>query len=224
MLSINRGGGGVKEVREWLREKLKERGVSQKALSEAWGAPSDAVNKFLRGVREISAEELFKTEQIVNATAPRHNDNPEVRAIVQITVVGEVAGGVWREMDYEDFDEYFLDYPIDPRWPTGSVKALRVRGNSINRQARDGDHVVVLDIAAAPRWVQDGDWVVVNRTRSGTVESTVKRVRGKPGEWLLCPDSDDPRFQDPIPLLESTDAEVHVVGFVLDFFRPGTRF
>jgi phage repressor protein C with HTH and peptisase S24 domain len=129
-------------------------------------------------------------------------------------------------MDFDDFESYELDYPIDPKWPIGSVKALRVRGNSINRQARDGDYVVVLDAFAAPRWVQDGDWGVVHRHRGAALESTVKRVRGKPGAWFLHPDSDDPKHQEPIALDDSTDAdaEVRVVAFVIDFLRPGTRF
>jgi SOS-response transcriptional repressor LexA len=210
------------EIRKWLRERLAETKTSQRALSLAWGAPEDAVNKFLRGVREISAHELMVAEQTLESTAPRGKLPLESRPVMRIMVVGEVAAGVWQEMDIEDFQSYELSYPADPRFPEGSIKAFRIKGNSINRQARDGDHAIVLDIWQAPRDIQEGDWVVVRRTRGHMVECTVKRVSGQPGNWQLWPDSDDPRFQDPIVMAGGPDSEVEVIGFVLDFVRPAT--
>lgn len=210
------------QIRKWLREKLTEAKLSQRKLSLAWGAPEDAVNKFLRGVREISAHELMVAEEMLGSTAPRDSQALETRPVMRIMVVGEVAAGVWQEMDIEDFETYELSYPADPRFPEGAIKAFRIKGNSVNRQARDGDHAIVLDIWQAPRGIQAGDWVVVRRTRAQMVECTVKRVSGEPGNWELWPDSDDPRFQEPIALVEGPESEVQVIGFVLDFVRPAT--
>lgn len=220
-------GRAVDDLRQWLRDNLKRTGISQAALSRMLpGAPQSAINKILRGIREISADELIALENIFAQQAPRQGlaSAKPISEVKLIRLLGEVAGGVWREMDSIDFDETFLNYPLDPRWPEGSVYALRVRGNSINRQAKDGEIAVVLNLDAAPRDFKDGDWVVVERLRRDVIECTIKLVRGRPGDWLLFPDSDDPRFQEPLKLDDGDGEDVIAVkGFVLDFIRPATQ-
>lgn len=145
-----------------------------------------------------------------------------------VRVIGEVAAGMWREVSYTDFEDYDIPVVVDPRWKPGDVFALVVRGNSINRQARDGSYVLCLQAYAAPRALDDGDWVVVERVRGDMIETTVKKaVRLSGKSFALRPDSDDPRFQDDIIFDESNceaGDEINVRAFVLDFIRPATRF
>jgi hypothetical protein len=201
-------------------------------MSRKLGIPVDGVSKVLAGRRDLSAEEMVAIERMSGVPAPKGaalSDTqpltpPETpRQIMRIKVVGEAAGGVWKEMKLS-FDEYELSYAKDPRWPDGAVNALRISGNSINRQARDGDYVVCLDIWAFPRELRDGDWVAVRRMRHDTAETTVKQLRGAPGAWELWPDSTDPEFQKPVALAgDGIDDTTEVFAVVLDFIRPATR-
>ena len=78
-------------------------------------------------------------------------------------------------------------------------------------------------VYAAPREPHDGDWVIVQRTKNGFTESTVKRLRIENGEHVLYPDSTDPDHQKPIRVGHSDGDEVEIVAFVLDFINPATR-
>jgi SOS-response transcriptional repressor LexA len=191
------------------------------------------INRVIQGKRKLTSVEMLQISQLLNYEMPRAisgknvalTDVGRTATLRYIPVVGEVAGGVWKEMNYVDFDEFEIPYLADPRWPEEAVKALRVKGESINRQARDGDFAAVLDAHIAPREARPGDWVVVHRQRGDLVESTVKRVEEIDGRLMLVPDSTDPRFQAPLPLADASGTEeVRIVAFVLDFIRPATRF
>lgn len=222
----------MQEIREWVRQALAESGLSMSEMSRRLGIPVDGISKVLKGRRELSAEEMFQIQNISGVAPPanasgaseiRLTDAPAVRSLTLINVIGEAAGGVWKEMKLS-FDEYTLNYPIDPRFPPDALKALRISGNSINRQAKDGDHVVILDVWAFPRELRDGDWVAVRRIRHDVAETTVKQLRGAAGAWELWPDSTDPDFQTPVSLAgNGPDDIVEVFAVVLDFIRPATR-
>lgn len=223
------------DLKEFVREALKAAGVSYRAASNRLGIPEDAISKFMNGRRDLSADELRGIEEMTgrkwgSKNTETVNDalttDTRPRQMARIRVVGETAGGVWKDMSYVDFPEYDLSYPVDERWPREAVNALRVTGESINRQARDGDHVVCLAIWAMPRDLRDGDWVVVHRHKADLIETTVKQLKGEPGAFQLWPDSTDPRFQEPVPYegIDPTgDDEIRVVAVVLDFIRPATR-
>lgn len=222
----------MQEIQAWLREALATSGLTMSEMSRRLGIPVDGISKVLKGRRELSAEEMFQIQNISGVTPPTSAspagekrltaDNP-ARSLALIKVIGEAAGGVWKEMKLS-FDEYALNYPVDPRWPSDAVKALRISGNSINRQARHGDHVVIIDVWAFPRDLRDGDWVAVRRVRHDVAETTVKQLRGAPGSWELWPDSTDPDFQTPVSLDgNGPDDIVEVFAVVLDFIRPATR-
>ena len=231
---MTRGGGSAMALTDWLLAGLEHAGISQAELGRRLGLQRDQINKVIKGKRRLTAVELQKAEQILGMRAPTEGGGPSPastltlisrpREHVNLRVVGEVAAGAWREVAYLDFDEIEIPYAIDPKWPREAVWALRVRGPSINKKADDGDYVAVLDINAAPREFRAGDWVVVQRQRGDIVECTVKQVGGSPGSWLLYPASTDARFQEPVPLNDSTVDEVRVVGFVLSFIREATDF
>jgi SOS-response transcriptional repressor LexA len=221
------------DLKQWVLQAMRAKKLSMSDLSRQLGIPVDGISKFLKDKRGLTASEMREIERITGVVAPAINENLNetkltsaavARKLERIRVVGEVAGGVWKEMNHLDFPEYELDYPLNPRWPADAIKALRVVGESINRQARDGDHVVCLDMWSFPRDLKSGDWVVVHRQRGEIVETTVKKLVGEPGSWMLHPDSTDPRFQEPIPMngADGIGDEVRVVAVVLDFIRPAT--
>ena len=211
-------------LREWVAEQIEARGIQQKELAAAIGVSADIMSRMLSGKRAIKAEELSRICSFFGAQPPLTTE-PSSREISYVTVMGEVAAGAFVDMHYVDFAEYTIPYVVDPRWNPRAIRALVVRGESINRQARDGDHVIMLDIGEAPRSFRSGDWVVAERLKGGLKETTVKQVRrARDGSWELWPDSDDERFQEPLLVDDGEADTVKVVGFVLDFIRSGTRF
>lgn len=212
------------EVAEWVSRTLKAAGISYAKASRALGLPTDAISKVARGERDLSATEMAQIAEIAGGELPAATleTGPRPR---YVPVVGEVAAGLWRDVsDFVDFN-YSILSAIEARWPANSVCAYKVVGESINLRAGDGDHVIVLAHDQAPRCLQSGDWVVVERTRHDLRERTVKLAKqGAGGEWELWPQSTDPRHKDPILLGQHDGEIIELVGFVLEFVSKGVRF
>ena len=118
-----------------------------------------------------------------------------------LPVLGEVAAGVWREAELADEPkESHLPIGNDPLYPNVRQFALRVAGESMNRIVHDGAYIVCVSWPELGRLPRESDLVVVERRRDGLVETTVKRIRTIDNQVCLVPDSDDPRWQKPIPL------------------------
>jgi SOS-response transcriptional repressor LexA len=143
-----------------------------------------------------------------------------------ILVRGEVAAGLWLEvgaLDETTFDETPLR--PDPRFPDDAQFALGVRGTSINRIAQPGDLLLCLDYAMTGIEPKQGSIVIVERRRAqaGVREVTAKRIERKGSLVYLHPDSDDPRWQEPIILdgkKVHEDEEVAIIAIVNGVYKP----
>ena len=139
--------------------------------------------------------------------------------------IGEVAAGQWLETPPFEADPSVTIPVIDIRHPPQAQYALGVRGTSVNRIAPPGSVLLCLDMAAADVTVSNGDLVIVQRRRNqgGLVEVTAKRFRRRsPTVIELVPDSDDPRWQQPIVLDEAhagEDEEIAVIALVTGVYR-----
>jgi hypothetical protein len=201
--------------------------MTQKELASAIGVSADTMTNMLWGTRKISVGELDSIFETFGLETIRERLTVTVppRQIAFVNVVGAVAAGIFREMNVAEFAPYQVAYSPDPRWAQADLRAYVVKGESINRQAEDGDHVVVLPTRFAPRQHREGDWVVVNRVRGDLIEVSVRLVREGPDGVELHSDSTDTRYARPIVLSKLDGVEkVEVIGFVLDFLRAGTRF
>ena len=183
------------------------------------------VTKSLSGKREIKAREILTISRYLEIDPPETAPIEERHTISTAFIVGDVAAGVWSEPGVH-FEPIPSTIVVDSRWPARAVFLLRVRGTSINRQAREGDLVLCLDAHEAPRDFQNGDWVVAERVDAdGRRETTVKKVVGNRHiGFSLLPDSDDPAFQTPIKLGKTDGETVEVKAFVLEFIRQATSF
>lgn len=144
-----------------------------------------------------------------------------------IPVMGEVAAGVWREVEATDVSP-FEPVPVAPnsKYPAGAQYGLVVRGTSMNRIAVDGDVLVCLSVDVTEP--ADNDLVIFERCRAqeGLRETTVKRLRFRDGVMELWPESDDPRFQEPIRIAGDTpegDEAGRVIAVVDWIYRPVRR-
>jgi SOS-response transcriptional repressor LexA len=111
----------------------------------------------------------------------------------------------------------------DLRFPSESQYLLQINGESLNRIAWNGDFILCVDYLGAGLEIKSGDLAVVERTRDGghTIERTAKRIIRRNGQIELQPESNDPRFQEPVIFNEHDEeaTEVRIIAKVLSVIR-----
>ncbi|MCX2721766.1 LexA family protein [Roseibium salinum] len=189
--------------------------------------PSDFVAKLLpvlvgRGERPVTREEVL-------ALAPDSLTDLEAagvpqRAATPLEIKGQVAAGLWMEAGLFETDATReATLAGDLRYPEKCQYLLQINGESLNRIARNGDFILCLDYLEAGIEIKSGDLVVVERSRDGghTVERTAKRIVRRNDEIELRPESDDPRFQEPVIFNEHDEeaTEVRIIAKILTVIR-----
>lgn len=235
------------QILSWIADGLAKPGKSKGGLAKKLGVHQSAVTRILDGTRKIQIHEVPIIAEYIGNIIP--DFDPSTNDILQslqrivdeneehaanphappVHVLGEVAAGVWRDVsaiDQAERDD--SPFPTDTRYPAAAQFDLIVRGTSINRIARDGDHLRCVDVVMAGIEVAGGELVIVRRTRDDgqLVEITAKRIR-KIGLFLeLWPDSDDPQWQKPIHASTQNDPDretVEIAALVLYVYRPIPR-
>ena len=190
--------------------------------------PADFVAKLLP-VLEGLGDPAITREQILDLApmlVSEFDIAPSAPRPKALEIKGEVAAGLWMEsglFETEQSEESTLAGG-DRRFPPGAQYLLRIRGESMNRIARDGDLILCLDFMEAGIELKSGDVAVVERSRDGghTIERTAKRVVRHNDRIELRPESTDPRFQEPIIFNDHSEeaAEVRIIAKVLSVIRP----
>jgi transcriptional regulator with XRE-family HTH domain len=144
-------------------------------------------------------------------------------ALPGLRLMGAVGAGLWQAAAFESNETQLAPAPADPRFPPEYQSAYEVRGTSIDRLARPGDFLIVLDRKAAGLPLRSGDIVIVTRTKNGLRETTARRLRTRmsaPGCELTF-ESHDPQHNVGIwlPDQESTDS-LSLGGIVVGAYRP----
>lgn len=219
-------------IAEWVRDALKVADISYAEASRKLGLPHDAISKVVRGGRSLLATEMTQIIAMTGVTPPSLASAPDLDSSSAtglkprfIEVVGEIAGGIWRNLNEPD---HFIPYEtialVDAFWGPNAIFAYVVRDESCNKRASDGDLVIVAEPFAAPRMdMREGDWVVVERRQDNFSERTVRQAwKAGNNEWELRLPSTDPRYQT--PLLFSKTGPDKLVGYVLHFVVAGTKF
>lgn len=120
---------------------------------------------------------------------------------VSLQIAGEVAAGLWLEADLAAEESgkpsafrACSDYPANAQY------LLRVRGESLNKVAQDGDLLLCVNYFAAAIEPSVGDLAVIERSYDGggPIERTAKRIVKMNGKIELMPESNDPKFQTPV--------------------------
>lgn len=150
---------------------------------------------------------------------------------VWLEVTGRVAAGTWRE--HHDLPpEERIKIEVNP-YPFSRLGveryALILEGNSMDKIIPPGSVLDCLRPDYDRVTPTAGDLVIVERRRHDLVEMTCKRLARVGDDWELRPESNDPKFQDPIRIKDlrrdaSDDEEVRVIGIVLEarqvHYRP----
>lgn len=207
-----------------IDERLSAVGLSARKASLDSGLGPDAI-------RDLKRDELVMPRlDTIMALAGTLRTTPEylsfgvtetevVDPAYELPVIGEVAAGIWHDVSITPDESPFS--PIaggrNIRFPREGQYGLVVRGTSVNRQAAPGDILRCLDIGVTGLMRRPGDLVIVERRRAqlGQKEVTAKVYKRVSGRDELWPDSDDPRWSQPI-LTEgiSEDEEVVIVAIV----------
>ena len=189
--------------------------------------PADFVAKLLP-VLVGKGDPLIAREEVL-ALAPTSLTElefspPPTRAATALELKGQVAAGLWMEAGLFETDAVRnTTISGDMRFPSESQYLLQINGESLNRIARNGDFILCLDYLEAGIEIKSGDLVVVERSRDGghTIERTAKRIIRRDNVIELRPESDDPRFQEPVIYSEHDEeaTEVRILAKVLSVIR-----
>lgn len=121
-----------------------------------------------------------------------------------------VQAGTWAETwEWADDDAYDVYIPADPELATFRLYAAETRGPSMNRRWQERTVIVFTDVQETLETPEPGKRYVVERRRlGGEAEHTVKLLhQDNEGKFWLMPESDDPRFQAPIPVADGIEGE-----------------
>lgn len=201
----------IKEIRE-----LKK--MTQDQLAELVGTSQSTMVRIERGgAIKSGMEERFA--KALGCTIQELFGFSEYQpvSVREIPVIGAVEAGIW--MESEGFSETeTLDFPPPAGYPPESVFALKVKGESMNKVFLNGDYIVCIYCEACPN-IENGKYVVAQRTRAGLFETTVKRLTIKEdGTQWLYPESTDVKFQ-PIKIDGEEGDEIRIIAVVIAAYK-----
>lgn len=196
---------------ERLRSVREQRNLSQKQVADYLGITSQAYGYYERGERnpgsdnlrklanyfDVSVDYLLGRDQGQNQTNNRY-----------IPLLGSVPAGVPIEA-IEDIEEYIDIYPRFVKH--GELFALRVQGDSMEPDLRNGDIVII----EKQEYVENGQIAVV---RVNGEDFTIKRVKLSPKGIMLIPSNPayDPVFFDSDQV---ATLPVTIIGKVIEIRR-----
>lgn len=182
------------------------------------GLRRDAALKYAKFFN-VSLEFLLTGRKSTNVRPDVMSRNAPIVDGEGMPVRGFVRAGIWQESYAPENELASLPISADARFPKHLQFALEIKGDSINRRARDGEFAVCVEWHGP---VQPSEVVVVERRRAGLFEATIKVVEALDAETMrLAPDSDNPAHK-PIVVRKSDmrdGEEIAIVGKVLGYYR-----
>lgn len=182
------------------------------------GLRRDAALKYAKFFN-VSLEFLLTGRKSTNVRPDVMSRNAPIVDGDGMPVRGFVRAGIWQESYAPENELASLPISADARFPKHLQFALEIKGDSLNRRARDGEFAVCVEWHGQ---VQPSEVVVVERRRAGLFEATIKVVEALDAETMrLAPDSDNPANK-PIVVRKSDiqdGEEIAIVGKVLGYYR-----
>lgn len=136
--------------------------------------------------------------------------------VAGLPVLGNIQAGYWLDTSLIDQDQEPEMLPVarDLRFPRARQYALRVVGDSMNRDFPDGSYVTCVDFAESGLAIREGMTVHVERHRDGGQlrEITLKVIaRDRRGAFILEPRSTNPTHK-PLPMSDTVVIRGVVTG------------
>lgn len=196
---------------ERLRSVREQRNLSQKQVADYLGITSQAYGYYERGERNPGSDNLRKLANYFDVSVDyllgRDQDQNQINNRY-IPLLGSVPAGIPIEA-IEDIEEYIDIYPRFVKH--GELFALRVQGDSMEPDLRNGDIVIV----EKQEFVENGDVAVV---RVNGEDVTLKRVKVSTKGLMLIPSNPayDPVFFDSDQV---ATLPVTIIGKVIEIRR-----
>lgn len=193
-----------------------ERGMSQQDLADAVGAKTwQTISNIERGVSGLNEKKVAKYAEALGVQPWEIIGAPREERL--ITVNGYVQAGHFAETwELDEADQYTVPVPDEPKFRGFELYAAEVRGPSMNRRYPEQSVVIFTHAVETGEDIVPGKRYVIERERAdGLREATVKLLwQDEDGKAWLLPESDDPRFQEPIALDGGEDDTIRIVGRV----------
>jgi transcriptional regulator with XRE-family HTH domain len=217
-------------IMQRIDQRLNELGLSREAASKLAGKSRDFIRNIAKNpdkptiprgdnlmalarVLECSPEFLLGHES-ETGVPPTKIPYSAKRLIIRY----RVEAGLWREFEETDEPIGESEVPEDPRFAGIDQWLEIVSGDSMDLLIPNGALVHVVDAIALGYAPTGGHIVVVERKRGHSRERTLKQIERTKSEVLLWPRSRNPKWKDPIQLLDGVsedEVEVRIVGLVV---------
>jgi transcriptional regulator with XRE-family HTH domain len=208
--------GAPMELNARIFHARKEAGLSQEALAVAVGKTRGAVAQWESGDVHPRPATLAA---IAKATGKSLSWLQTGEDSGGLSVIGEVAAGVWKEAG-----AYYVPHRVpvapDPNYPPEAQRLYKVTGTSVNRMVAHGEFVHCISVERGGIRFESGDLVIVRRIVHGMAEYTAKISVWENGRWILRPASDDEQWQQDIELGSDDSAEITVTDIVIAKWTP----
>lgn len=210
---------------ERLRSAISEKGWSNAELARRSGVSYDSVSKYVKGgvsqprgdtfevlARALDVDPLWLEKGIEPHGVGRSSDTRSV------TVIGPVQAGYWTEaFEWEDSDQYDVHINADDDIRPFKLYGAELRGASMDKWRPAGTIIIFTDQIDTGEELRAGSrYVVERRNSAGEHECTVKTFwLDEDGEPWLLPESNDPRFQEPIKINGLDGDTIRIMGRVV---------
>lgn len=191
-------------------------GLSQQELAARIGVGWQTIQRLENNLTALTTK---KADAIAQALGVRPEELflPPSEDTRLVTVKGHIQAGVWTEaFEWEPDDWYEIPVPNDDGLAGVSLYAGETKGPSMDRRYPEGTVIVFTSIIETHEPIIPGKRYVVARERAdGMVETTVKTLwQDEAGHLWLLPESNDPRFQEPIPVNGNEEETIRIIGRV----------
>lgn len=198
-----------------IKEILAAKRMTQAELADALHMHTVNLNRLINGKIDVN---MRRIEEIAHALGvPPEELIVPPSQVRSVTVKGFVQAGHWAETwEWAEEDQYQVAVPYDPDLASYALHAAETRGPSMNKRYAEGTVLVFTDMIDTGEDLQLGKRYIVEREKAdGLREATVKTLwRDDAGKFWLLPESNDPRFQEPIAVNGNEDDTIRVVGRV----------
>lgn len=206
----------TKRMRNQIKALLQERDWTNDMLAEKIGAHTTTVSRLINSRIMLDERWLLKLAEAFDVPpAAILEDRPNVR---MVEVRGFVQAGHWAEAwELPEQDRHLVPIPDEETYKGFGLFAVETRGPSMDKRYPEGTVVVFTDQIERGEPLVPGRRYIVERERAdGLREATVKTLwRDAEGALWLLPESNDPRFQQPIPLAGEEGDTIRIVGRVV---------
>jgi SOS-response transcriptional repressor LexA len=180
---------GIKAVGRAIKLRRTERGLSARQLAEAVGVSDAHILNIEKGLKRAAFDKILSILSVLDMNMyelmegiGRGDVNAEpavLRRPHRVPVVTWVTAGIWKEV-CDAFEPGDADEWIDSDVAGRNVFALRVTGDSMEPEFKDGEVVIVNPhVEAVPN-----DYVVV---KNRDEQATFKQLKKYGARWVLHP-------------------------------------